>query len=366
MNRKNYLRVIRDKKLFSVYDVILLGAVCLIAVLLYQSIAVKTGMKSSPEGKRAARLMSLATDTVKEYREREGPSLAREADPNLTGLIGDEYTAMTTTLGNLQAKRTTTNPNFATLVVRLFEEAGLSRGASIGIAASGSFPGVVIAVLSAARTMGIEPVIIYSLGSSSWGANLIGFTLLDMHRILRQEGIYDFPVAAASLGGSGDLALGVGAQMRAALKGKIDNYDLEPIFIEDLELNVERRIEIYREHSTGGIDCFVNIGGSLVSLGGSLEALNLKPGTLKPQEIPRSSSPGLIFEMAEEEIPVIHLLNIKDLVLEYGLPWDPIPLPEPDGQLAVGSGMGGRWAAWVALSMCLVAFGAIWLKNKIG
>jgi hypothetical protein len=31
--------------------------------------------------------------------------------------------------------------------------------------------------------------------------------------------------------------------------------------------------------------------------------------------------------MSESGIPVIHLLYVKGLAQQYGLPWDPIPLP---------------------------------------
>jgi hypothetical protein len=37
---------------------------------------------------------------------------------------------------------------------------------------------------------------------------------------------------------------------------------------------------------------------------------------------------GVVFAMAKRHIPVIHLLHIKGLVLKYGLPWDPTPLPK--------------------------------------
>ena len=32
--------------------------------------------------------------------------------------------------------------------------------------------------------------------------------------------------------------------------------------------------------------------------------------------------------MAEKDIPIIHLLDIRNLALKNGLPLDPIPLPE--------------------------------------
>ncbi|UCE06272.1 MAG: hypothetical protein JSW07_22290, partial [bacterium] len=44
--------------------------------------------------------------------------------------------------------------------------------------------------------------------------------------------------------------------------------------------------------------------------------------------IPPKVERGVLFEMAARNIPTIHLLYIKGLTLKYGLPWDPIPLPD--------------------------------------
>jgi hypothetical protein len=50
---------------------------------------------------------------------------------------------------------------------------------------------------------------------------------------------------------------------------------------------------------------------------------------MKPNSIPPKAERGVLFEMAARNVPIIHLLYIKGLALQYGLPWDPIPLPEP-------------------------------------
>ena len=39
-------------------------------------------------------------------------------DPNATGIIGDEFTPLTTSLGEVDAKRTSANPAFAAVVAR--------------------------------------------------------------------------------------------------------------------------------------------------------------------------------------------------------------------------------------------------------
>ena len=39
---------------------------------------------------------------------------------------------------------------------------------------------------------------------------------------------------------------------------------------------------------------------------------------------------GVLFEMVASNIPVIHLLYVRGLAQQAGLPWDPIPLPQPE------------------------------------
>jgi poly-gamma-glutamate system protein len=89
-------------------------------------------------------------------------------------------------------------------------------------------------------------------------------------------------------------------------------------------------MRIYEQGSDAArISAFINIGGSHVNLGTSDLALALKPGLNTRMEIPEKPERGVLFEMAAQGIPCIHLLFVKGLAIEYGLPWDPTPLPAP-------------------------------------
>ena len=123
----------------------------------------------------ASRLMARATRAVGECRDAKGIRLDPEADPNGTGLIGLERSPITTSLGSLEAKRTAANPNFAGLVAALLRAAGVRAGDAVAVGASSSFPAFIIAALSAAEAMDVEPIVISSLGSSEWGANIPEF-----------------------------------------------------------------------------------------------------------------------------------------------------------------------------------------------
>jgi hypothetical protein len=63
-----------------------------------------------------------------------------------SGLIGSELTPLTTTLGNLEAKRLATEPAWAGALVLRLHEAGLRRGDIVAAGFSGSFPGLNLAV----------------------------------------------------------------------------------------------------------------------------------------------------------------------------------------------------------------------------
>ena len=110
-------------------------------------------------------------------------------DVNRTGLIGLGSSPITTSLGNLEAKRTTTNPDFAALVVMLLDQAGVRRGDAVAVGASGSFPALTVAALCAAESLGARALVIGSLGASEWGANDPRFDWLSLTRCLSRSGL---------------------------------------------------------------------------------------------------------------------------------------------------------------------------------
>ncbi len=279
----------------------------------------------------AAKKMQEAMAAIEKEKLATGVPLNRADDPNGTGLIGLEYSDITTSLGSLSAKRTSTNPNFSGLMVEMLAQAGAKRNDFVAISFSGSFPALNIAVLSAAHTLGLNPVIISSVGSSTYGANDPDWTWLDMERLLRDRGILPYASHAASLGGiagsiGGREGEGVKIGMEAIHRNRIPY--LEEKGHETLEKDIQERLRIYSLAMEGKKPAaFINVGGTLTSLGDTPEILSLAPGLL--EKVPQSSRPerGILFRMNETGIPVIHLLNIKKIARRNGLPVDPIPLP---------------------------------------
>ena len=136
------------------------------------------------------------------------------ADINATGLIGLEYSFITTTIGNLEAKRTSTNPNMAAVVVDMFTELGLQPGDRVAVNCSGSFPALNTAVLCAIDVMELEPYLISSFGASTHGANDPSLTWLDMEHHLYSQGLIGHKSDLFSIGG---MAIQISSVVGAAL-----------------------------------------------------------------------------------------------------------------------------------------------------
>jgi phosphatidylserine/phosphatidylglycerophosphate/cardiolipin synthase-like enzyme len=73
----------------------------------------------------AARQMGSCMEELKAERLRRGLPIDESEDRFATGLLGTGHTAITTTLGNLEAKRTACQPDMAALVVDMLTEAGV-------------------------------------------------------------------------------------------------------------------------------------------------------------------------------------------------------------------------------------------------
>lgn len=285
--------------------------------------------KRREEMRLAARIMANAGEALRNCLAAEGLGEVADYDINRTGLIGVEWSGMTTSVGSLEAKRTTTNPNTAALVAYLLGKAGVRKGDAVAVGGSGSFPALIVAVMSAAKALEAEPLIICSLGASQWGANRPEFHFLAMLECLWAAGIFDVRPVAVSLGGERDAGEGMAPEMRNRLIEEIEVSGIPFIRQPELSANVREKMKVYEERAGGkGIKCFINIGGSWSNMGVDSEILKVKPGLAGIRNIPPAGRRGMVFEMAARGVPVLHLLYIKGLAESYGLPWDPSPLPQ--------------------------------------
>jgi poly-gamma-glutamate system protein len=292
-------------------------------------------------GARAAGLMERSLASIRRLRAARGVPVDPAVDPNGTGVIGAEFTPLTTSLGEVEAKRTSANPAFAAVMVDYFERAGLAPGDVVAVGASGSFPALILATLCAARVLDLRPIVIYSIGASMYGANLPGLTFVDMLAQVRSDGLLPDRIAAVSPGGDGDAGRGVlFDETGDTLLAETRRSGLPVVRGASLADRIADRLRVYDEARSGRpVRCFVNVGGSSASFGETEASLSLPNGlVLRVPVLPASPVRGLVFEFAARGVPVVHLLNVRGLARENNVPFDPLPLP-PVGR---GEGCRGR------------------------
>lgn len=274
---------------------------------------------------KASSIMKEAINAIRNEKIDRGFEIDTSSDINSTGMIGEEFTFITTTLGNIESKRTSINPNFGAVVVDMFLELGLKKGDIVAANFSSSFPAINIAVLSAMEAMELKGIVISSIGSSSYGGNITDFTYIDMEMFLHKKNILSNKSKAFSLGGADDVGKEMEEDTVLKILRRLENYDIDYINIDNIEENIKFRFNNY--YNDKKIKAFVNVGGNLVSFGKGSSITYVNGGIIT--SIPNKTNDiGLAQMFLNNNIPVIHFLNIKDLAVKYGLPIDPVPIPK--------------------------------------
>lgn len=282
----------------------------------------KTRVKTDyfDEKLQAAELTQKSFSVIKKAADSLNIPIDRINDPNETGLIGLQYSHITTERGDLDAKLTSINPNFAALIVKLLKGAGVKKDDPVFVSLSGSFPALNIAVLSAIKTLGLRPIIITSVGSSMWGANYPQFTYLDMESVLNQAELLEFKTVAASIGGEDDVGRGLSPEGREMIDASIARSNIHLLGGNNIAEVIEKKIEIFNEYGTAKL--FINVGEQNTALAGA----EISSGFIKPRQIKLGT--GLIAHFSKSGVPVINMIDINRLAQRYGLPRAPIPLPK--------------------------------------
>ncbi len=291
-----------------------LALMVLLAVIVAER-AVRGGHYALRE--RAAHRMEQALADLRTARIQQGLPFSPN-DAMRTGIIGEELTPLVTTLGSLPAKRMSTDPGFAALVVDLLRAVGVKEGDVIAVGFSGSLPGLNIAVLSAAAALNLEAVVISSVGASQWGATDPQFTWLDMERVLFERGVFRFrSAAAARSGGAKSNFLLEGGKDLA--KAAIRRNGVPELMGESFADVVRKRMAIYLERAGGrAIKAFVNVGGASANVG-RCDQSKIIAGIVRRVPPCEEKDQGLIHKFLRMRVPVIHLLQVQRLARTYGM-----------------------------------------------
>lgn len=270
----------------------------------------------------AANKMEEWSKEIKNERVRRNIPIDKSIDINETGLMGEEWSGISTTLGSEEAKRSSTNPDFAALIVKKLKELNLKSGDIIAVNMSSSFPALNLATIAALDTLNLKGIIVNSVGSSNYGANIEDFNYLDMERYLLSKNLIKNHTIAYSLGGINDI--GQEFEDTTIQKIKSKNEDLKFFFDPDFYNNLDQRYEFYK--SFGEIKAFINVGGNLLSLGKKNAEIITNSNVILDKQ--NGVKDGLVGKFMNDDIPVLYLLNIKGISLNNGIPFDPVPLPK--------------------------------------
>jgi poly-gamma-glutamate system protein len=240
-------------------------------------------------------------------------------DPFQTGLIGSRLSPITTDRGLLSEKQAAINPNIAAIFV---EELSRARtGDKIAIGITGSNPAVNLALYAAITALELDPKIIVSLSSASYGANREELTWLDMEAILQDKGLLSFGSSYASIGGSEDRGIGLTDYGINALREAMARNDVPLIMGSSLEESVDLRMEAYDRmlDGDGRYRLFVNIGGGLANVGSETNA-RLIPEGLNTRLAERNfEREGVMMKMAKRNVHVLHMRRIIRWANNYQL-----------------------------------------------
>jgi poly-gamma-glutamate system protein len=278
---------------------------------------------------KAAQEMQQAAEILKQYRIDSGIYIDNLNDPNKTALVGDRESVIITDRGNLTSKLTSLNPNMAAVIVDYFKKADLQEGDKIAVSYTGSFPGMNLALFSAAKVMNLDLKVVSSVGASMFGATDPDFTWLDMERVLNEAEVFPYHSSAASIGGGRDLGRGLSLRGRQLILEAIERNKIDLINGSSLEDNIAQKMAVLDQMSEGEeYQLYINIGGGLSSLGTTLNGQMVTPGFHRYLKLKNIPTKGTMFLFAERGVPLLHLLDIVEISNQYDLPVAPEPLPQ--------------------------------------
>lgn len=308
----------------STNALLVIAATALAGIVAVESFPERTSEVYLQQMLEAARLSNEAMDFLRAERERRGLAIDPVADPTGSGLIGFAMTDVTSNAGNLVAKHTTINPNWAAVVVHLLREAGVREGDTVAVGVSGSFPALNVSLYAAMATLRLEPIIISSVSGSQWGANHPRFTWLDMEKALHQRKLFSFRSVAASFGGADDRAAGLSEEGLALLRRAVKRSRLPLIEPENYAESVVERMAIYRDEAGDKpIRAYLNVGGGTSSVGTRRSKFAFQPG-INRRTPPRAALiESVMARFLDEDVPVIHFLQVNRMAERFGLPVSP-------------------------------------------
>lgn len=249
----------------------------------------------------------IALNAIKSEKKRLGLE-------NPDSLLGPELTGITTTLGNIESKKITENPKFSVVIYRMIKQLGLKEGDLVAVQMSSSFPAANIETIIAIESLGLKPIIISSIGSSTHGATDEGFTYQDMEYLLLKSGHINSKSIIVTPGGDYDQGININKEALASIVKRLALKGYDYRVMDSKEENLNLRLTLYKD-----TQALINVGGNYISNTDSDIGYFSYSGYLNAQRLYNYDSNGLIGEFLSSGKDVIHIINIKTLADKYNL-----------------------------------------------
>jgi poly-gamma-glutamate system protein len=185
-----------------------------------------------------------------------------------------------------------------------------------------------------------------------------------MEKALYDRKIIPFRSLAVSLGGAEDRATGLSDEGLALMRRAIRRSRLRFIEPENYAESVVERMALYRDLAGGKpIRAYINVGGGTSSVGTRRSKFAFQPG-INRRTPPRAALiDSVMARFLDEEVPVIHFLQLNRMAQRYGLPVSPQVTPP------VGSGqvfLQRRYNRWLASGALAVVVASLFLFIRSG
>jgi len=280
----------------------------------------KVPMKYGDSMTMAADLAREWFSVIEELKNEKGVISDAGSNVPYSFMIGDEWSEITTSLGSLEAKETSTNPDFAALIVRLLNEADVKKGDRVGVILSGSFPSLAISALAALQIMEIDAIVMSSVGSSTYGANQPDVTWVDMESRLVNRAGMKYRSSIVSTGAGKDAGVGLTEEGITYIQEAARRNGISLFAPSSLIESIEIREAIFQKEE---ISLLINIGGNESALGSCSHSLGIPNGLNLTFDGCSDITRGVISRIGESGIPFINMLDIKDLASRYGIAVSP-------------------------------------------
>lgn len=362
---KSYTKIYWRASKIPTWGLVFLSIMAIVILLAAENITVR-----DPVVERYYSTMVSASRTVRDGIEVIRPLRAEirpinpENDPQRSGTIGVSSSEVTTTIGGLQSKQTSINPNWGAVAVKLLGDAEVEEGDLVAVAVSGSFPALNLAVYAAIEAMGAEPVIIASGSSSQYGANVEELLWLDMERELRSAGVLTSSPVAASIGGVEDRGADISAAGRRTITQSMTRSGISLIEPSNYQEAVADRIALYREYSGGRpFKAFVNVGGGATIVGPPGIDDQFASGLQYNAPARAFAVDTVMGYFLREGVPAIHFIGVQSMAERFGLPIAPVePVPVGDGGVYSAT----NYSRILAFILGLILIGLTYLMVRSG